>query len=203
MICREQAGSKPARRKLPALKLQRFDRSSGPTIRGEGVHKMSTVGGALEEYASGPGQLEAAVDGLGESDLNAARSRGKWTIRETVHHIVDGDDIWTVCIKAALGNPGATFNLDWYRAKPQIEWAERWAYSRRTIAPSLAQFRASRQHVVQLVREIPDATERSLVVKWSEGQEQRMTVGEVIEMQAWHVTHHVRQIRETRRALQP
>jgi uncharacterized damage-inducible protein DinB len=155
-------------------------------------------GRELEQYASGPDQLEAALAGLAESELDAARGQGRWTIRQIVHHIVDGDDIWKVCIKAALGSPCEAFSLAWYRSKTQVEWAESWAYSRREVGPSLAQFRASRQHIVQLVKEIPQAMERSIVVRWSNDHEARMTVGEVIEMQARHVAHHVQQILETR-----
>jgi len=42
----------------------------------------------------------------------------------TVHHLADGDDIWTICIKAALGNSEGLFSLQWYWDKPQTEWAE-------------------------------------------------------------------------------
>lgn len=30
--------------------------------------------------------------------LDAMPSGGGWTIRQIVHHIVDGDDIWKLCI---------------------------------------------------------------------------------------------------------
>jgi hypothetical protein len=38
--------------------------------------------------------------------------------------VVDGDDIWKPCIKAALGNSDGLFSLQWYWEKPQTEWAQ-------------------------------------------------------------------------------
>jgi hypothetical protein len=156
----------------------------------------------LARYADGPAQLEAAIGGLTETDLDMAQSADTWTIRQLVHHIVDGDDIWKVCIKAALGNSGGVFSLQWYWEVEQDTWVERWDYAGRAIGPSLALFRANRRHVVQLVGQNPDGWERHMRIQWPHRpEEERITVGDVIEMQANHVAHHVddiRAIRQTR-----
>jgi uncharacterized damage-inducible protein DinB len=69
----------------------------------------------VARYAEGPAQLEQAIAGLQDADLDASPVQGGWTIRQIVHHIVDGDDLWKVGIKAALGNDqgegGATGRL--------------------------------------------------------------------------------------------
>ena len=78
----------------------------------------------LALYADGPAQLEAMLMSLTESDLNLSQTGDSWTIRQIVHHVADGDDIWKTCIKAALGNSEGLFSLQWYWDKPQIEWAE-------------------------------------------------------------------------------
>lgn len=36
----------------------------------------------LARYADGPAQLEAALEGLTESDLNLAQTSDSWTIRQ-------------------------------------------------------------------------------------------------------------------------
>lgn len=152
----------------------------------------------LARYQDGPAQLQAALAGLSSADLDTAPDADDWTIRQIVHHIVDGDDIWKTFVKIALGNSAATFELQWYWDVPQTAWAESWAYASREIAPSLALFHANRRHVVQLLREIPDAWERSLTIKWPGGDLQQVTVGWVIEMQARHVMGHVEDIRRIR-----
>ena len=99
--------------------------------------QTDNVNATLAQYADGPAQLEAALIGLTESDLNLAQTTETWTIRQIVHHIVDGDDIWKTCIKAALGNSEGLFSLQWYWDRPQTEWAETWGYANRRIEPSL------------------------------------------------------------------
>ena len=154
----------------------------------------------LADYADGPAQLEAAVAGLTESDLNLAQGVGTWTIRQIVHHIVDGDDVWKICLKAALGNSNGVFALQWYWEMPQDTWADRWKYAERAIEPSLALFQASRRHVVQLMKQIPDAWERSIRIQWPHETEGPISVGRIIEMQANHTADHIDDIRRIRQA---
>jgi uncharacterized damage-inducible protein DinB len=152
----------------------------------------------IARYADGPDQVEAAIAGLSEGELDIAESDDTWTIRQIVHHIVDGDDIWKVFIKRAIGNPGGKFDLQWYWAMPQDEWVKSWAYASREIEPSLALFHASRGHIVQLLESMPAAWERSLVVRWPNGEEQKVSVAWVVEMQAQHVPGHLDDIRRAR-----
>lgn len=151
-------------------------------------------------YADGPSQLEAALAGLSEGDFDLAESDGAWTIRQIVHHLVDGDDIWKVFIKRAIGNPGSEFDLGWYWTIPQTEWVKYWAYARREIGPSLALLRASRDHVLQLLTHIPEAWERSLLIRWPKGEEQEVKVSWVVNMQVQHLLGHVDDIRRARQA---
>ncbi len=154
----------------------------------------------LARYADGPAQLEAAIAGLTEEELDLAQSADTWTIRQIVHHVADGDDIWKIGIKAALGNSSGTFSLQWYWDRPQDEWVEIWNYAGRAIEPSLALFRANRCHIVQLLNQIPDAWERYMVIRWPDGQKVQLTVGDIVEMQADHVRGHINDIRLIRQA---
>lgn len=160
------------------------------------AHREST----LARFADGPNLLEATIAGLSEGELNVAQRDDTWTIRQLVHHIVDGDDLWKVFIKRAIGNPGGTFDLQWYWEMPQDEWVERWTYASREIEPSLALFRANRDHIVQLLDHVPGAWEQCLLVRWPNGMEQQMSVASVVEMQARHVTGHLDDIRKAQQA---
>ena len=154
----------------------------------------------LARYADGPAQLEAALAGLTEADLDLALTADTWTIRQLVHHVVDGDDLWKVCIKAALGSSRGLFSFQWYWDKPQEEWVESWDYAGRAIEPSLSLFQANRCHTVQLLRQIPDAWERHALITLPNGEERPTSVRYVVEMQAQHVTGHVNDIRTIRQA---
>jgi hypothetical protein len=154
----------------------------------------------LAQYADGSAQLESVLVGLSESDLDLAQTTDSWTIRQIVHHIVDGDDIWKICIKAALGNSEGLFSLQWYWDRPQTEWAENWHYANRSIKPSLALLRANRHHIVELVRQTPNAWEKSIRLKWPDREEERITIGDVLEMHVRHAVGHINDIQMIRQA---
>jgi hypothetical protein len=154
----------------------------------------------LAAFADGPRQLRAALSGLAEADLDAALSPDTWTIRQIVHHVVDGDDLWKTCLKAALGETQRRFELQWYWDHPQEWWVETWDYAGRPVEPSLAFFEAGRRHVVQLLRQVPGACERCIVVQWPGGEEQQVSIGWIVEMQTRHVVGHVDDIRRIRQA---
>ena len=154
----------------------------------------------LGRFSEGPERLESAVVGLTDQELDMALSPDSWTIRQIVHHIVDGDDLWKTFVKAAMGNQESVFHLEWYWRQTQEEWVESWNYSQRPIAPSLHLFRASREHLRDLVERIPSAWERSLIIRWSDGNEERSTVGNVLAMQANHALAHIERIHLIRRA---
>ena len=148
----------------------------------------------LARYMAGPALLEEALTGIQDSDLDAPPSQGGWTIRQIVHHVVDGDDIWKSCIKMALGNEQGEFSLAWYWTQPQEAWAKHWAYADRSPEVSLALLKANRSHIQQILKKLPDGWHRSVGWLKFSGETERMAVGAIIEMQAGHLEHHVRQI---------
>lgn len=150
------------------------------------------------QYADGPVQLEKSLKGLSESDLDRAPSAGGWSIREIVHHISDGDDIWKFCIKMALGNEQAEFHLEWYWALPQTHWASNWAYTHRSINTSLDLLRINRKHILDLLTQRPDGWERAVEIREPDGKITSVSVGFVVEMQANHVFHHIKRIQDIR-----
>jgi len=154
----------------------------------------------LARYAAGPDRLEAAIAGLSAADLDLALGSDNWSIRQIVHHIADGDDLWKEFVKRAIGNPEGEFILAWYWQIAQDEWARRWAYRDRDVAPSLALFRASRAHVIQLLAHRPEAWSHSLLIRWPEGEEVQTSVEWVVAMQARHVDGHLDDIRRIRAA---
>ena len=154
----------------------------------------------IANYGNCPSQLETAITGLSETNLDIRESAESWTIREVVHHIADGDDMWKSFIKQAIGNPNGEFFFDWYWQVPQDKWAERWNYKERLIEPSLAMFRANRTHIVQLLRHTPGAMEKRLRVCWPKNGEEDVNVALVVEEQTQHVIDHIAEIGKIREA---
>jgi len=152
----------------------------------------------LTRFREGPALLERAVAGVGDAELDASPAQGGWTIRQIVHHIVDGDDLWKIAIKIALGTEQAEFSLEWYRTQPQEVWAEKWAYAHRSLDVSLALLRAIRNHVEQILAQAPAGWHRSVGFRKPDGTIERLSVGAIVAMQADHVEHHVKRIRAIR-----
>lgn len=152
--------------------------------------------GTLSRFHAGIAALEETVSGLSEEALDAEPSGGGWSVRQTVHHLADGDDIWKLAIKMAVGKDGTEFALGWYQVLTQKEWADRWAYSSRPIGASLSLLKASREHVLQLLDRTPEAWNRAVLFRKPDGQIERVPVGFIVEMQAEHVFHHLRRIQE-------
>ncbi|CAG0935276.1 hypothetical protein TFLX_04108 [Thermoflexales bacterium] len=59
----------------------------------------------LSDYCATPQRLTEIVSDLDDTELKRSLRPDAWSIRQIVHHIVDGDDLWSLAIKAALGNP--------------------------------------------------------------------------------------------------
>ncbi|NMB55624.1 MAG: DinB family protein [Leptolinea sp.] len=156
------------------------------------VDKVISRGELLEQYATGPQRLETVLRNLSDDDLEKCSAPGEWSIREIAHHIADGDDLWKICILAALGNPDGEFTLQWYWDRPQMEWSRNWKYTERSVEISLALLRANRAHMVELLRLTPDAWERSVKIRWpGESEESRISVEDVVRMHVEHLTGHL------------
>ena len=148
----------------------------------------------LSDYLAAPDRLAQVVAGLDAVTLDRALTADTWTIRQLVHHIVDGDAIWNVGIKAALGNPDGDFTLQWYWDVPQTTWAERWCYADRDVQPSLGLFKANRRHIAQLLEAVPEAWDRGIMITCRGREDERAAVAEIVTMQARHALGHIDEI---------
>lgn len=154
----------------------------------------------LQAYTACADEVESALRGLSEDDLNLGPVEG-WNIRQIVHHLADGDELWKTCILLTLGNPEAEFHLDWYWDVRQDDWAECWSYYRRDIRTSLARLRANRLHVVELLNQRPEAWNYAARIHWpSRPDESKISIAEVVKMQTDHVHHHLDDILDIRKA---
>jgi uncharacterized damage-inducible protein DinB len=153
----------------------------------------------IAQFKSGPEQLDAALRNLSESELDLCRDEGKWSIRQIVHHIADAEDLWKICIKAAAGNPGCTFDFSWYIL--DNKWANPLGYHTRPITEAVDLFKAARGQILELIGNLPEAWEKHLILSHEGDQieDREYRVEQMIGWQAQHALHHIGQIRETRR----
>ena len=147
----------------------------------------------LESYLRVPDQLEAALAGLSEEDLDLSKGEG-WSIRQVVHHIVSGQMMFSISVKAILGFGDVELPFDWYMDLSQDKWADIWAFDRRPLAPALSGLRGSILDLADLMEHLPDkAWARSGHITFR-GQDQPKTIPIewLIEMIPTHASAHIK-----------
>lgn len=150
------------------------------------------------QYSRGGDDVEAALAGLAEADLDLTRAPEEWSIRQIVHHFAEVDAMFLMIFELALAQSGGTFIRSSY---DQTHWAETLAYRERAIEPSLALIKATRWHIAHLFQHIPDHWDRYVLLKFAndEGEGHKVTVGELLVGMNWHQAEHLAEIYETRR----
>ncbi len=147
-------------------------------------------------YIRGGDDVEAALAGLAETDLDLTRGPNEWSIRQIVHHLAETDAMFFMAFKTALAQSGSTFIRNPY---DQDHWVEALAYTERAIEPSLALLKAMRQQLAQLFQQIPDHWDRYVLLKFASWEGDTVTVGELMDGMNWHLAEHCAEIQETRR----
>jgi hypothetical protein len=144
----------------------------------------------LELYAQGPSELEQAIEGLSEEDLDVSLSPGKWSIRQNVLHLVDMELITMHKLKFALAESGRGYVGNSFS---QDAWSAGLDYKFRSIGAEVELFKAVRKHIVQICKQLPDAMDRFVV-----GSGKHETAGRLMKMMHGHVRHHLRSIAKIR-----
>jgi hypothetical protein len=105
----------------------------------------------IEQYKRGYREVNDAIAGATETELDARPAPGKWTVREIIHHLADSE--MTSAIR--LRNLIATDNVA-IAAYDQDVFAERLHYDR-PIAASLAAFKAARETTAEILDRLNEA----------------------------------------------
>ncbi|MBA2942679.1 DinB family protein [Paenibacillus sp. CGMCC 1.16610] len=144
----------------------------------------------VDMYAAGADELESAIAGLTEEQLNKSLAPGKWTIREQVLHLIDLELVTLHKVKFALAEPGRAYQGNSFS---QDDWSIGLDYRNRPIHVEVQLFRAMRQHILGLCEHLPDALERTVTTK-----DRHESVAQLLKMMAGHAKHHIRAVNEIR-----
>ena len=153
---------------------------------------------ALEAWLSIPARIEAALDGLTEADLDLRGGEAQWSIRETVHHLVEANLVASNIIIAGLGKSGCVY--DWSWLWPNTSWNQRLGYSTAPVRPALDTLRALCEHIAGLIR-TADGPQREVQLLDSPGaQLYTRTITDILLQEIKHVDEHLPSIPEIRTA---
>jgi hypothetical protein len=139
--------------------------------------------------------IEIVREGLTEDDLSLRGGPDGWSIRETVHHLVESNLVACTIAIAAVGTGGCTYDCSWLN--PDRAWMERMGY-RGAVAPAIEALSASCRYGSALLSAAPDALRREIKLLGAPGTEPYpMTVEQMIRLEVEHARHHLQEIDET------
>lgn len=140
----------------------------------------------LSEWMKVPTRIRAAIRGV---DLDA-RGREGWTIRETVHHVIEANLIAGNMIIAAMAEDGQEF--DWTWVNPNKSWMRRLGYDTASVEPAIAMLRALTRHIAELIAQKPAAMKRTVSLNDAPGAPRYLrTIEEIIREQIEHAESHL------------
>jgi uncharacterized damage-inducible protein DinB len=146
---------------------------------------------AIEEIASTPTKMRAAVKGLNDAQLDTPYRAGGWTVRQVVHHVPDSHLNAYVRLKLALTEEKPTI-------KPYNEaaWAELADSKLTPIEVSQNLLDAVHVRFVQLWRSLkPEQFSRPLI----HPESGERNVDWLLFLYEWHGKHHTAHITELRK----
>ena len=147
----------------------------------------------IDEIASTPAAMRAAVSGLNETQLNTPYRDGGWTVRQVVHHVPDSHIHAYVRMKSALTEENALV-----RAYDEQKYATLPDYRDTPIQVSLTLLDSLHTRWVVLLRSLTDVDLARIYVHSENGPTR---LDHQIAHYAWHSRHHVAHITELRRRM--
>ena len=135
-------------------------------------------------------RLEAAVSSLSGEELDYSPGPAEWTIRQIVHHLVDGSIIWAMIFNRALAMSGeAIHSLGGFPGNEA--WADALDFDKRPIGTAVALVVSHHRFMAEAASFFPDRWERYVTIPNPDGKEVEITVGQIIQMIGEHLAEHV------------
>jgi len=140
----------------------------------------------INEIASAPAAMRAAVTGLGDAQLDTPYREGGWRVRQVVHHVADSHANAYVRVRLAL-----TEDEPMVKTYDEAKWAELVDARTLPVEVSLALLEALHSRWVVLLRALGDD-------QWHRHYKHpdygKVALEWVLAQYAWHGRHHVAQI---------
>lgn len=153
---------------------------------------MSDIPSLLERFRRGPELLAVVLTGVFGEEEDFAAAPGKWSIRQIVAHLADGELVGAHRMRQVIAEDHPTliaFNQD--------RWTANLDYAKRKPKTSLETFRRIRAENYELLKDLPLAAfERT----GNHTENGTMTLLELVDGCAGHAESHARQLQEIRAA---
>ena len=147
----------------------------------------------IDQYATGPQLLDAAVAGMSDEQVRARPVAGKWSTLEVVCHVADFEPVYLDRMKRIVAENEPTL----FGGDPDL-FAARLAYDKRDLAEELELISACRTHMARILRTLLPADFQRKGIHNEAGP---LTLAQILQNITNHVPHHIQFIYEKRQAL--
>lgn len=148
---------------------------------------------SLKAWVQIPNDIQQAIEGLTGDDLDLRGGPEGWSIRETVHHLVEANLVAGSIMIAALGQSGCTY--DWSWLNPDLAWMERMGYKTTPVEPAIDTLRALTRHLSGVIDTAPDAGQREVKLIDAPGAQPRsVSIEEILAEEIDHASNHLREV---------
>lgn len=148
----------------------------------------------IDSLRKAPKRLKKALKGVGKKDVARRPADGKWSIKEVVAHLADGEVVLGARMRmvAAMERPTLT-------GYDQDAFVQGLCYDEVSVEQLLAEFAATRKANVALLERLPEAALSRVGVHSERGDESLATM---VFMYAGHDRMHEAQIERTLKQLE-
>src|SRR5580765_8577383 len=151
---------------------------------------MPDIPALLERFRRGPEVLAMVLTGVFGEEEDFVPAPGKWSPRQIVAHLADGELVAAHRFRQMLAEDNPTLI-----AFDQDKWTANLDYAKRKPKQSLETFRRLRAENYDLLKDLPPAAfERT----GDHNERGRLTVLNLLEGMAEHAESHARQLQELR-----
>jgi uncharacterized damage-inducible protein DinB len=140
----------------------------------------------IQQIASAPSALAAAVKGLTDAQLDTPYRPGGWTPRQIVHHIADSHLNGYTRFKLGVTEDNPTI-----KPYDEAKWAETVDGKSAPLDVSLPVIDGLHRRWVQFLRSLDG---RSLARTVNHPERGPMTLTDLLQLYAWHGRHHTAHI---------
>jgi uncharacterized damage-inducible protein DinB len=134
-----------------------------------------------------PVSLRKRLESIAPQDLELTYREGSWTVRQIVHHLADSHMNMWIRLKHTLTSDNPTI-----QPYDQNAWANSADYKSAPLESSLAIFEGIQMRFSNLLKTMDEEDFKRTYVHPE--YKKQYTLGEVVQLYAWHGMHHVAQI---------
>jgi hypothetical protein len=145
------------------------------------------AGDIAATFAAQPDEIRSLITSLPEEKGSYAYADGKWTIKELLSHVIDGERIFSY--RALRISRGDTTPIEGFEQDDYIATSNA---NNRTFADLLDEFTLERQANLRLINNISDEASRSI----GTASDNPVSSRAIVYIMAGHVRHHIDILKE-------